>query len=152
MRRNLWLAWALTLCFVGSQQPLPGQAPSMDTRPNNVKNVLAAMVFCKHGDMVGALGLEMTKLGDEVSASILRGMAPTDLASPENIKSYLCLVRLAFWKPERIVRPEDRVPGVTIFMLEYLKEREIHNEDLKAEINSVEDYVKQQTEEHPRTS
>ena|SRR5271156_6020232 len=140
-------------CVVpGSQQPLAGQLSGVDVHQNNVRNVLSALEYCKHETMFSSLGFEIAQLGDDASASILKGFDRTELAKRENIKGYLCIVRLAFWKPERIARAEDRVPGVTIFLLEYLKEKTAHEKDLEAQINSVEAYVKQQTQEQPRTS
>jgi hypothetical protein len=152
MRHMLWLASALLSCILGSQQSLTGQDSHADPRPHDVQNVLAALDFCKHQSMVESLGYEMNRLGDDVSANILRGMSDAELTKPENVDGYLCLARLAFWKPEKIERAEDRVPCVTVFILEYLKEREAHDEILVSQIDSVEAYVKEQTKEKPKTS
>jgi hypothetical protein len=147
MQRNLWLVSILTLCFVGNQQLPAGQTSGAIPPPSNVTNVRSAFEMCKHQTMFSGIGLGVARRGDDASASLIRALDPKELATPENTKAYLCLVRLAFSKPDSIPEREERIPGVTMFLLEYLKERESDDEALKTEINSMEAYVKQQTQE-----
>jgi hypothetical protein len=149
MQSNLWLASILILRFIGNQQ-LPAGQTSLPP-PINVTNVLSAFGLCKQHAMFGHIADEVGRRGDDASASLLRALDPNELATPENTKAYLCLVRLAFWKPDSMPDREKKIPGVTMFLLEYLKERHSDDEALKAEINSVEAFVKEQTQEQPRT-
>jgi hypothetical protein len=149
MQSNLWLASILILRFIGNQQ-LPGGQTSLPP-PINITNVRSAFEMCKQHVMFSPIAYGTARRGDDASASLLRAIDPKELATPENTKAYLCLVRLAFWKPDSVPDREENIPGVTMFLLEYLKERHSDDEALKAEINSVEAFVKEQTQEQPRT-
>jgi hypothetical protein len=152
MRGTLHLSSVFISCLVGIQQPSIGQSPCVERDPNRVRAVVSGVKACGGGTgLFEPFGRAINQLGDDVSVSVLKGLELTELTKPENVRGYLCMVRIAFYNISTILREEDRVPHVTIFLLEYLKEEMAHDGDLEAQINSVESYVKQQTQEQPRT-
>jgi hypothetical protein len=82
-------------------------------------------------------------LGDGMSVGVLKTVSPQDLTKPECVKAYLQVTRIVFSEPQWIVCAEDKTPEVTVFLLDYLREK-VEDEELQREIDSTKDYVLKQ--------
>jgi hypothetical protein len=83
-------------------------------------------------------------LGDGTSVGVSKTVSPKDLTKPEFVKAYLQVIRTAFSEPQWIVCPEDKSPEVTLFLLDYLREK-VNDQDLRRQIYSTEQYILNQT-------
>jgi hypothetical protein len=86
----------------------------------------------------------MKMLGDGLSVGVLKTVSPKDLTKPEFVKAYLLLIRYVFSEPKWIVCPEDKTPEITVFLLDYLREK-VTAEELQHQIDSTKQYVLNQT-------
>jgi hypothetical protein len=82
-------------------------------------------------------------LGDGTSVGVLKTVSPQDLTKPEVVKAYLKVIRIVFSEPQWIVCADDKTPEVTVFLLDYLREK-VTNEELQREIDSTKEYVLKQ--------
>ena len=82
-------------------------------------------------------------LGDGTSVGVLKTVSPQDLTKPEVVTAYLKVIRIVFSEPQWIVCAEDKTPEVTVFLLDYLREK-VTNEELQHEIDSTKEYVLKQ--------
>jgi hypothetical protein len=82
-------------------------------------------------------------LGDGTSVGVLKTVSPRDLTKPEFVKAYLQVIRIAFSEPQWTVCAEDKTPEVTVFLLDYLREK-VSDEELQREIDSTKQYVLKQ--------
>jgi hypothetical protein len=82
-------------------------------------------------------------LGDGMSVGVLKTVSPQDLTKPEFVKAYLQVTRIVFSEPQWIVCAEDKTPEVTVFLLDYLREK-VEDKELQREIDSTKDYVLKQ--------
>jgi hypothetical protein len=87
---------------------------------------------------------QLNRLGDQLSIALLKILNETDFADPALTLDLLPIVRDSFQYPQFITRVEDRVPSVTLFLLNFLKENS-SDVAIKAEIQRTIDFVKQQT-------
>jgi hypothetical protein len=150
MQGSQWLASVLISCLVGIQLPGARQSACVERHPGKVTSVVLAVKGCGgNGAMIPNVARGLNDLGDDVAVSVLKGLQPTELNKPEIVRGILCVIRVAFYSVSAIYQEEDRLPRVTFFLLQYLKEKEIHDEVLEAQINSVEEFVKQQTQTSP---
>jgi len=81
--------------------------------------------------------------GDAVSVATLKIVDEQELLSPVFIRAYLRLARTAFSRPEFIACADDRSPEVTLFVLDYLREK-VQDKELQAQIDSTKEYVLKQ--------
>jgi hypothetical protein len=81
-------------------------------------------------------------LGDRVSIATLKIYTPNELAKPENAEAYLTVVRNAFSSPDAVHEKLDKDPKVTLFVLEYLKEKEISDPRIETRIEYMKECVK----------
>jgi hypothetical protein len=82
-------------------------------------------------------------LGDGTSVGVLKTVSPADLTKPEMVKAYLKVIRIVFSEPQWIVCAEDKTPEVTVFLLDYLREK-VEGKELQGEIDSTKEYVLKQ--------
>jgi hypothetical protein len=82
-------------------------------------------------------------LGDGTSVGVLKTVSPQDLTKPEFVKAYLQVIRIVFSEPQWIVCAKDKSPEVTLFLLDYLREK-VEDKELQEEIDSTKDYVLKQ--------
>jgi hypothetical protein len=82
-------------------------------------------------------------LGDGMSVGVLKTVSPPDLTKPEFVKAYLKVTRIVFSEPQWIVCAEDKTPEVTVFLLDYLREK-AEDKELQREIDSTKEYVLKQ--------
>jgi len=72
-------------------------------------------------------------LGDRVSIAVLRNYTADELVQAENAAAYLTLVRNAFSMRSSVLEKSDADPRVTLFVLEYLREKEVSNRGIRSE-------------------
>ena len=82
-------------------------------------------------------------LGDGMSVGVLKTVSPQDLTKPEFVKAYLQVIRIVFSEPQWIVCAGDKSPDVTLFLLDYLREK-VEDKELRREMDSTKDYVLKQ--------
>ena len=82
-------------------------------------------------------------MGDGASIAVLKIVDPNDLLKPEFVKAYLKMVRTVFSRPETPFCAEDRSPEVTLFLLDYLREK-VEDKELDGQIDSTKEYVLKQ--------
>jgi hypothetical protein len=83
-------------------------------------------------------------LGDGVSIGVLKSVSPKDLTKPEFVKAYLQVLRIVFSEPQWIVCVEDKTPEVTVFLLDYLREK-VDDRALQNQIGSTREFVLKQS-------
>jgi hypothetical protein len=107
-------------------------------------NVRAFFDLAMHeGGTMSSVDQGLQSLGDGASVAVLKVVAPNDLADPKFVRAFLDLARTAFSRPELTACAEDKSPEVTLFLLDYLREK-VKDENLKREIDSTKDYVLKQ--------
>jgi len=88
------------------------------------------------GVSTASLDKNVYRLGDKASVALLKILREDQLTDRETVGRVLRLVSDAFSRPELIGVPEDRDPGVTLFLLSYL-ERSVADKKLKEQISRV---------------
>jgi len=81
-------------------------------------------------------------LGDRVSIAVLRIYTADELVRAENAEAYLTVVRNAFSMRSSVLEKSDADPRVTLFVLEYLREKEVSNPGIEKRIAYLEGCVK----------
>jgi len=145
MKLPFLLSITAALCLSGTLQQGhdPCLSRSADLYPAG--NAMFLLNICKSefpGSM-GNLDNAVATWGDGASISILKLLDAEELATPENTKAYLCLVRKAFYDSAKIWRKADRSPNVTVFLLDYLEQKHLKNVPLRKEIESVRRYIRE---------
>jgi hypothetical protein len=79
----------------------------------------------------------LPELGDGVSIAMLRILKPSELTQPQSAYAYLAVVSLAFSYRNRVCREADKDPKVTLFLLEFLQEKEISDPRLEQRIELI---------------
>jgi hypothetical protein len=74
-------------------------------------------------------------LGDSVAIAVAKAVSPPDLDKVENARRIITVLGDAYSAPALIIAKEDRNPGVTLYLLNYLAE------------HSVDSLVRQQANE-----
>ena len=83
-------------------------------------------------------------LGDAASVAVLKVVDPKDLTTSKMVRAYLQVVRTAFSQPQLMIAcAEDKTPDVTIFLLDYLREK-VKDKELQRQIDSTKEYVLKQ--------
>ena len=118
-----------------------------------LNNVRPALELAMHGGKVMFGGgivyadtsaeRDIQMLGDGTSVGVLKTVSPKDLTNPEFVKAYLQVIRTAFSEPKWTVCAEDKTPEVTLFLLDYLREK-VADEELQRQIDSTKEYVLKQ--------
>ena len=81
--------------------------------------------------------------GDLVAVAVLKTLDDSEIASSENAKEVLLILRSAFACPERCVKVvDDRGPRMTLLLLEHLNE--ITRGNMKADIEEAKQFVVRQ--------
>jgi hypothetical protein len=84
----------------------------------------------------------MLPLGDRVSIAILRIYTADELVRPENAGAYLTVTRNAFSMRSSVKEKSDTDPRVTLFVLEYLQEKETSDPAIVQRITYIRRCVK----------
>src|ERR1700722_12469266 len=87
---------------------------------NNVRGALKIAMLGGATDY-GDRGVQ--NLGDGTSVGVLKVVDPKDLTTPKFVIAYLKVIRTAFSQPEMTICAEDKSPEVTLFLLDYLREK-----------------------------
>jgi hypothetical protein len=80
-------------------------------------------------------------LGDGASVAVLKVVDTKDLTTSKMVRAYLQVVRAAFSQPQLMIAcGDDKAPDVTIFLLDYLREK-VKDKELQRQIDSTRQYV-----------
>ena len=82
-------------------------------------------------------------LGDRVSVAILKIYDRNELIQSENARAYLTIVRNAFSDRRLVSDKLDLDPKITLFVLEYLQEREVADSEIEKRIEYMTVCVKE---------
>jgi hypothetical protein len=107
-------------------------------------NVRSALSLAKMGISVSVADRAFQNIGDGASVAVLKIVDSNDLQNPQFVKAYLEVARTAFSRPELTMCAEDKRPEVTLFLLNYLREK-VNDEDLQRQIDFAKQYVLNQT-------
>lgn len=81
--------------------------------------------------------------GDLVAVAVLKTLDDSEMASPEDAKTVLVILRSAFACPERCVKvTDDRRPRMSLLLLEHLNE--VTKGKMQADIEQAKQFVLQQ--------
>ncbi|MGH9547094.1 MAG: hypothetical protein ACRD23_17955 [Terriglobales bacterium] len=81
--------------------------------------------------------------GDLVAVAVLKTLDDSEMASSENAKDVLLILRSAFACPDRCVKvTDDRRPRMTLLLLEHLNE--VTRGKMQADIEEAKQFVLQQ--------
>jgi hypothetical protein len=84
----------------------------------------------------------LLKLGDRVSIAALKIYGGDELAESETAEAYLTAVRNAFSDRRSVVEAFDLNPKVTLFVLEYLQQKEVAEAGIEKRIEYLKRCVK----------
>jgi hypothetical protein len=87
----------------------------------------------------------LPQMGDAVSVAVLKIWTPERLAEPNNAGAYLVVIGLGFSDRNAVIREADKRPQVTMFVLDYLQEKEVSRPNLEKRITATKDCVQQFT-------
>jgi hypothetical protein len=80
-------------------------------------------------------------LGDGASVAVLKVVDTKDLTTSKMVRAYLQVVRAAFSQPQLMIAcGDDKAPDVTIFLLDYLREK-VKDKELQRQIDSTRQCV-----------
>ena len=88
-----------------------------------VQTVRGLLKASYDGISISWLEKENSRLGDKVGVAILKIYRGKALNKPDNIRTFLPVIQLAFKDPEMIENSEDKNPKVTAALLRRLKRR-----------------------------
>jgi hypothetical protein len=134
--------------FAAQKQTPAVNPPAMDDR-YSVSTVSSALQYLQqqnHADFSSFADKNylwpLLPLGDRVSIAVLRIYTTDELVRPENAGAYLTVARNAFSMRSSVIEKSDADPRVTLFLLAYLKEKEISNLGIEKRIEYLEGCVK----------
>jgi hypothetical protein len=87
----------------------------------------------------------LPQMGDAVAVAVLKIWTPAQLAEPNNAGACLVVLGLGFSDKNAVVREADKHPQVTMFVLDYLEEKEVSQPKLEKRIATTKDCVQQFT-------
>ena len=140
----LCLAAIGTSLSVGQQQFPSASSPVLDDR-YSVAAVSAALQFLQRGGSSIEIKRDiwpLQTLGDRVSIALLRIYSAEEMIQKNNASFCLVLMRNAFSSRSRILEKADTDPRVTLFVLEYLKEKEVSDAGIEKSIDYLKGCVK----------
>jgi hypothetical protein len=130
------ITWLFCTALVGTyllaaQAQIPDRNPPTVSDPYSVSVVDSALQFIKNPERRPQGSPEakryiypLLELGDRVSVAVLKIYDRNQLIEPENAEAYLTTVRNAFSDRRAVLNKSDLDPKVTLFVLEYLQEKE----------------------------
>jgi hypothetical protein len=147
--RFVYLLFSLTIgTFVSASQHWipPVNPPVVDDR-YSVSVVSSALQYLQSEGPWSSIEAKryvrpVVPLGDRVSIAVLRIYSADELAKPENAGAYLTVLRNAFSTRNSVVEKSDADPKVTLFVLGYLKEKEVSSPGMEKRIAYLEGCVK----------
>ena len=130
------------------QQPIPRATPASAGDRYSVSQVSSAIQFLQgKSGVVSSFTIKehlwpLLPLGDRVSIAILKIYTPDELIQSDNAEAYLTVVRNAFSMRTSVVDKSDLDPKVTLFVLDYLKQRMISDAGIQKRIEYLRGCVK----------
>ena len=147
MRFACLLCLALAGTSVFAQQQISyGSSPVPDDR-YSVSVVSSALELLhwkrpvSSGDMKAYLS-PLLHLGDRVSIAALKIYSANELTESDNANAYLTVTRNAFSDRSSVLEQSDTDPKVTLFVLEFLREKEIPSPGIEKRIAYLQVCVK----------
>lgn len=129
-------------CVFGGQTPEHSPSPTRSADLYGYGSVTSAFEECRRGGpYFSSFFNGIPLLGDQVSIAVVKQWDADELATPENARAYLQLVRIAFKHPDRILLNENRNANVTLLLLSYLQIKEVRDVELEKEIRSTKGYI-----------
>jgi hypothetical protein len=86
----------------------------------------------------------LVRLGDGVSDAILKILDDQELTRPDAVRNFLPIIRDSFAEPRLISIEADKTPRVTLFLLDYLKQR-VNDAQTQQDIQETVDFIKTKT-------
>ncbi len=134
--------------FVFAAQPqIPSANPPVVDDRYSVSVVSSALQFLQRQGPTNSVEAKeyiwpVLPLGDRVSIAVLRIYTADELVQAENARAYLTVVRNAFSMRSSVLEKSDADPRVTLFVLQYLREKEVSNPGIEKRIAYLEGCVK----------
>jgi hypothetical protein len=124
----------------------PARCPSLPPIDDrySVTAVSAALKFTQRGgNSIEAKGYAwpILALGDRASIATLKIYTPEELVQAQNANAYLTMVRNAFSSRNSVSEKSDTDPKVTLFVLAFLKEREVSSPEIERSIEYLQGCV-----------
>lgn len=122
--------------------------PSESNDRYSVTVVRLALEFLTAGPGVGGTPeikrylYPLFPLGDRVSIAALKIYSAEELTKPENADAYLTVARNAFSERGSVLEKPDTDPKVTLFVLEFLKEKEVSSPGIEKRIAYLQGCVR----------
>ncbi len=132
----------LVLFLVVSGAPVGHQQPQA-ADPYSLVIVRGAFQRESVGSAFGADMKYIPRLGDACAIAILKIVNPYDLVKPETAGVVSAMIHNAFSYPQIIAIEEDKNPKVSLFLLNYLRDK-ISAPDVKLDIEQTIAFVEKQ--------
>jgi hypothetical protein len=145
-----WLALLLAgACVASTQQPSRAFSAA---DPYSLDFVRSALQYFKNGGFgfdgkriawgtIDSPGLN--QFGDRVSIALLKIYSREELTQPDNASHCLTAIRTAFENRSSVLEPSDKEPTITLFLLDYLQEKEQSDVTLEKRIEYIRVCIKE---------
>ena len=141
MRVHRLFVCIVFLAVASSAQDWQDYKPKGDYSFNDVKAAVHRVT--SSGMYSGWDEKTFNRSGDLVAVAVLKSIDDSEMASPENAKSVLLVVREAFECPQYCIKvTDDRRPRITLLLLEHLNE--ITRGKMRADIKEVKQFILEQ--------
>lgn len=142
MRKHYLFVSVVLLTLSASAQDWQACKPQGDYSFNDVKAAVHRVTSSRAYS--GWDEKTFARSGDLVAVAVFKTLDDSEMASPENAKSVLLILRMAFDCPQNCVKVmDDRRPRMTLLLLEHLNE--ITNRTITPEVEEAKHYILQQT-------
>ena len=142
MRRRYLLVFVVLLTFGALAQDWEACKPDDDYSFNDVKAAVHRITSSRMYS--GWDEKTFARSGDLVAVAVLKTLDDSDMASLENARFVLLILRNAFDCPQNCVKvTDDRRPRMTLLLLEHLNE--IAHREITTEVEEARRFVLQQT-------
>lgn len=146
--RPVFFPVLVAMLISGEQQPISRPTPASAGDRYSVSQVSSAIQFLQ-GKSGSASSTEvkgylwpLLPLGDRVSIAILKIYTADELLQSDNAGAYLTVARNAFSMRASVAEKSDLDPKVTLFVLKYLKEKEVSDPGIEKRIAYLQGCVK----------
>jgi hypothetical protein len=145
--RFTFFSLLVTMLISAEQQPIPRATPAVVDDRYSVSEVSSAIRFLQRSGVANSIEAKgyiwpLLPLGDRVSIAILKIYTADELVQSANAEAYLTVVRNAFSTPTSVLEKSDLDPKVTLFVLDYLKQKTISDAGIQKRIEYLQGCVK----------
>src|SRR4029077_12039186 len=112
--------------------------------PYSLERVKDTMDRLSYGLIFGWDTRDIPALGDRCAIAILKIVEVPELVQPKTAEGVLRTIHLAFARPDLIRIKEDRKPKVTLFVLNYMKDK-IPDPETQRKIEETIEFVRLQS-------